>query len=53
MFLSFIIFIILLVIVLKTLGFAIWCIKDKNIIGGISVILLTFLVAGSGFILLK
>ncbi len=53
MFLSFIIFIILLVIVLKTFGFAVWCIKDKNILAGISVILLAFLVAGSGIILLK
>ena len=53
MFLSFIIFMILLVIVLKTFGFAIWCIKDKNILGGISIMILTLLVASSSFILLK
>lgn len=53
MFISFVIFIIVSVVVLKALGFGIWCIRDKNILGGISVILLACLVAGSGIILLK
>lgn len=50
---SLLIFIILFFIVIRSMSFGVWCVKDKNILGGVSVFVLTLSVILSGVILLK
>ena len=53
MFISFIILLILIYTAIKTFSFSIWCFRDKNIIGGISVMFLLLCVMASGVVLLE
>lgn len=53
MFISFVILLILIYTAIRTLGFSIWCFRDKNIIGGISLICLFLLIIASGVVLLE
>ena len=53
MFISFVILLILIYTAIRTLGFSIWCFRDKNIVGAISLICLFLLVIASGVVLLE